>query len=372
MATIAYVDGTLQTGNNNGTSWANAYRGCAGLQTALDNVINGSDTIIYIRNTFSVGTYGNTIDIDTAGGDYTSNKWLKIIGCDSTTGNPLPQGQYVTLDGENILASHIVNINNVNMVHIENIHFTRVSAVGKAGYYLTASAGKYGFNFINCKFTYSNYGIYASSYNLRNLYIGKCVFLNNISYDVLSYAASTIVISNFFNSSCQAISAVYGAIINGCMLKCTQSSGAVITVNCGAVQRGEAVITNCIFYCTGVGEITAISCNNFVGPVITNNIIYLAQPSSDYPISAARISYEDYNCTNATVHTLTGSHSLNGTDPQFADAANGNFRPRNPLVLRGGMPDITDNPTQIGAIQSKYQFISKARAVNLGRLAIIR
>ncbi|MGB8226609.1 MAG: hypothetical protein WCE45_07090, partial [Sedimentisphaerales bacterium] len=133
MATIVYVDGTLQTGNNNGTSWENAYRGCAGLQIALDNVVNGSDTIIYIRNTFSIGTYGNTIDIDTAGGDYTNNKWLKIIGCDSTAGNPLPQGQYVMLDGENLLAGHIINISNIHMVHIENIHFTRVSVSGKAG-----------------------------------------------------------------------------------------------------------------------------------------------------------------------------------------------------------------------------------------------
>jgi hypothetical protein len=113
MVTIIYADGTLATGNNNGTSWANAYRGCSGLQAALDSVVNGSNTIIYIRNTFSVGTYGSTIDIDTAGGDYMNNSWLKIIGCDSITGNPLPQGQYVILDGENILNNHILNISNV-------------------------------------------------------------------------------------------------------------------------------------------------------------------------------------------------------------------------------------------------------------------
>lgn len=372
MATIIYADGTLQTGNNNGTNWANAYRGCSGLQTALDNVVNGSDTIIYIRNTFSIGTYGNTIYIDTAGGDYTGNKWLKIIGCDSITGNPLPQGQYVTLDGENILASHIVSINNVNMVHMENIHFTRVSAVGKAGYYLTASGGKYGFNFINCKFSQCNYGLYCGTVNIRNLFIDKCVFISNAAYDLYSYATASIIVGSRFKSSCPAIIAACGGIIQGCIFEYIQSSGTAITVNGNATQRGEAVITNCTFYCTGTGGITAINCNNLVGPVISNNIIYLAQPASDIPVSAARINYEDYNCTNATVHTLTGPHSLNGTDPQFADAANGNFRPRNPLVLRGGMPDTTGNPTQIGAIQSKYRFVSKARAVNLGRGSIFK
>jgi hypothetical protein len=63
---------------------------------------------------------------------------------------------------------------------------------------------------------------------------------------------------------------------------------------------------------------------------------------------------------------------LNASDAQFSDATNGDFRPRNPLVLRGGMPDFAGNPGQIGAVQGKYQFISKAKGTNFGRLAIIR
>lgn len=372
MATIVYVDGTLTTGGNNGTSWADAYRECGGLQTALDNVVNGSDTIIYIRNTFSVGTYGSTIDIDTAGGDYTNNNWLKIIGCDSITGNPLPQGQYATLDGENLLANHIVNISGVNMVHIENVHFTRVSTSGKAGCYMTSSSSKWGFNFINCEFSSCNYGLYSGSGNNRNLFIKKCVFLSNTAYDLSSMASASIVIGSRFKSACPALFITYGGIIQGCIFEYTQNGGTAVTVNGHAIGRGEAVITNCTFYCTGTGGVTAISCNNLAGPVIINNIIYFAQPASDIPVSAARISHEDYNCTNATVNLLTGGHSLNATDPQFVDAVNGNFRPRNPLVLRGGMWDIAGNPTQIGTIQSKYQFISKAKTANLGRLAIIR
>jgi hypothetical protein len=372
MATITYVDGTLTTGNNDGTNWANAYRGCAGLRTALDNVVNGSDTIIYIRNTFSVGTYGSTIDIDTIGGDYTNNHWLKIIGCDSVAGNPLSQGQYVTLDGENLLANHIVNISSVNMVHIENVHFTRVSTSGKAGCYMTTTPLKYGFNFINCKFSFCNYGLYSASGSSRNLLVKKCVFLSNIAYDMYSSASASIIIGSRFKSACPPLYLNCGGNIQQCIFEYTQNSGTAVTVNGHSTGKGEAIITSCTFYCTGTDGITAINCNNLVGPVITNNIIYLAQPASDYPILAVRISYEDYNCTNATVHTLTGSHSLNGADPQFIDAANGNFRPLNSLVLRGGVLDIAGNPTQIGAIQSKYQFISKARTAGFGRLAIIR
>lgn len=373
MATTVYVDAALQTGNNDGTSWEDAYRGCAGLQTALDNVVNGSDTIIYIRNAFSVGTYGSTMDIDTAGGDYTNNNWLRIVGCDDTTGFPLLAGQYVTLDGENLLSGDLVNVSSRNMIWFENIHFTRASASNKAGCYLTATAARYGYNFINCKFSYCYYGLNLSSLYNRNVSIINSLFVNNSIVDLTSFANQPIVMGCFFNSSANSILAITGATIRDCIFQSALNSGSVVAVNGTGVLRGEAVVTNCTFYCTGTGGITAISFgNNYVGPIITNNIICLAQPASDIPVSAARVSYEDYNSTNASVNLLTGEHSLNATDPQFADAASGDFRPRNPLVLRGGMPDIAGNPTQIGAIQGKYQFISKTKTANLGRLAIIR
>ncbi len=59
-------------------------------------------------------------------------------------------------------------------------------------------------------------------------------------------------------------------------------------------------------------------------------------------------------------------------DPEFADAANGDFRPRNPAVLRGGKPDISSNPTQMGAVLQKYQFGDRERVANMARLRIIR
>jgi hypothetical protein len=259
------------------------------------------------------------------------------------------------------------------MVHLENIHFTRVSASGKAGCYLSSSPpSQYGFNFVNCKFSYCDYGFYSASGNTRNLFLNKCVFLNNAAYDFYSWACSSIIIDSSFKSACQAVFMVCGGMLQGCIFESSRNSGIVISINGHGNFKGEAIISNCVFYCTGTGGITAIKCNTLVGPVITNNIIYFARPETDIPVSSPRISYEDYNCTNAAVNVLTGVHSLNGTEPQFVDAPGGNFRPRNPLVLRGGRPDLAGNPGQIGAVEGKYQFISKARVFNPGRLAIIR
>jgi hypothetical protein len=83
----------------------------------------------------------------------------------------------------------------------------------------------------------------------------------------------------------------------------------------------------------------------------------------------------DYNCLHGWGTNYdgcsAGPNDIN-VDPQFVDAGNGDFRPRNPAVLRGGKPDIADNPTQMGVVQQKYQFAERAKTTNRARLQIIR
>lgn len=59
-------------------------------------------------------------------------------------------------------------------------------------------------------------------------------------------------------------------------------------------------------------------------------------------------------------------------DPQFVDAAGGDFTPRNPNVLRGGKSDINGNLMPMGAIFAPQHFSQGSRAFNPGRLSIIR
>ncbi len=101
----------------------------------------------------------------------------------------------------------------------------------------------------------------------------------------------------------------------------------------------------------------------------------------------ASVLYNDYDCyidtngniladpvetgyTNGTPPAL-GVHSLE-VDPQFVDAAGGDFRPCNTQVLRGGMPILAGDSVHIGAITRGGQLAIRGRMTNLGRFGIIR
>jgi len=75
MATY-YADGTLATGNNDGSSWDDAWQGAAGLQQLCDTLQAGD--VGYIRNTFTLTA---PIDIDQHSGSDGSP--IRVIGCNA-------------------------------------------------------------------------------------------------------------------------------------------------------------------------------------------------------------------------------------------------------------------------------------------------
>ena len=89
-----------------------------------------------------------------------------------------------------------------------------------------------------------------------------------------------------------------------------------------------------------------------------------------YSIGNGALTNQVYNAKAGEYYDLPGV--VIEQDPQFREAPNGDFRPRNPNVLRGGKRDIADNATQMGAVLQKYQFARRAKAANLGRLQIVR
>ena len=151
---------------------------------------------------------------------------------------------------------------------------------------------------------------------------------------------------------------------------------------------------------TGNGSVyvknnTAYNCDNAIFvhnanalAIVRNNILAPNQSGRAIKINTdGGTVRNDYNCiwgadgnqlatpfesakSGGTVPVL-GDHSIE-VDPDFVDAANGDFRPRNRSVLRGGEPDTVGDPIQMGVILQKYQFAQRGRLVNFGRLGIIR
>jgi hypothetical protein len=166
-------------------------------------------------------------------------------------------------------------------------------------------------------------------------------------------------------------------LVEGCVLRKTGNYiGGVYTDNWDTFL----VIHNCVFYNID----SCIKMNDPESRLVQYNNIFILHTAATGKIIerlSGAIKYSDYSCAWAIDGAPAASDRWGGSgkpqhvmeeNPQFVDATNGNFRPRNPNVLRGGKPDIADNVTEMGAVLQKYQFARRARAANLGRLQIIR
>ena len=354
------------------------------LQHASDNTDANSTTPhgVYILTnkdeTFSAA--GDQIDIDTGGGDIAANTFKRIIGIDGD-GAELAVGSYVTIDG-NGQSCHCIYVDAI--VNVEFRHIYAKDANSSATYYGFRYSGDaattyYGHILRDCKSTGCKCGI-GTSYRLHNLFVEGGYYESSVSY-----AINTASIMQLFNVVCKCVnystmyvwSAAFRA--DGCVF-CSGPTSAGILIG-GASE--SITIVNCIFYDVAKG--IEINCSGYdrSGLVEFNNICVLHAKATSKFINRilGSIAYSDYSCLWASDGAPSASGRWGGSgkpehaieeDPDFIDAANGNFRPRNPNVLRGGKPDIADNATEMGAVLQKYQFARRAKAANFGRLQIVR
>ncbi len=378
MATIVYVDGTLQTGNNDGTSWPNAYRGCAGLQTAFNNVVDGADTIIYARHTFDVNAYGLPFNI-TKAGSLTNNTWLQIIGCDDS-GVPYQRWtDYVHLLATN-LEYYIFQIYDpsVRNVIIKNFRFHSLQGC------ISMTSNLSNIICDNCILdvvgvTEETFAVLLGSacYGIR---IICCSGTGHGGLILLDSSGEFSVIDSYFRSTYSG----GGYVVLGVEVDINLINSILVSDYGGIKIDGTArtLILNNLFY--GQNNNGTCLSSSDAQVVVLNNMFY-SVASGYVPISRLGGSfYEDFNFTNKA-SGLSGPNSKHNINPLFVDAGNYDFRlqPASPLLncgLRTPFGDPGSPPfdlkkfgySSIAAWQQKQGFISKARIANLGRLSIFR
>ncbi|MBU1259994.1 MAG: hypothetical protein KKE31_01490 [Planctomycetes bacterium] len=372
-----FVSSAGPKGIGDGSSEQNAWS----LQQALNSATAGD--YVWIKND---GTYAGTFTVNCSG-SYTANTHIFLIGyndinnCDLVNHisdmdygqpfwggplNPDAENCWVNIDGEGA-AGNVVYQNAKHNVHWRNVHFHNSNKQAYNCAYKVSNSQNV--SFTKCKFTdgYINLWMdnsstsclveycYFSDYVVSNLDIGGGSYLNIFSHCVFNGGRAKI----YRSVGCNSI------FIGG--------SYAV-----GAYYYQNVVFNNTMYnqssYCLAYGH------NSYPGGLIEYNNIFIPAAKdipAIYKNGYGSLAYSGFGCAycvndgSVLDNPYSGENGLN-VNPQFANAAGNDFRPTNPAVLRGGRPDFAGNPSQIGAILQKYQFIKRWQAANPGRLSIFK
>lgn len=399
---VAFAD-IDATGDNTDTT-INVGGALDTLQNASDNPSTDAAAVplppppaVYANRTIYTNLNENlaaAIDIDMGGGSITNNTKKKIVGFNTVPGDMDKGGSYyqgpldayingvdtskcITCDAQDN-AIDVFAVNCQDNVEFRNIRFYNTDGLsGNNG--VEFSTSPVGIKFVNCKFADVWRGIngVAEAVAVHDCYGHSTVAQNFIDLQAGSVGFTAIgCVSNAAGSHVRLYSG--GTVIGNVFIDAFQG---IIMIG-GLLVACFNTFYNQTLQCIRVNGTTSV--------LIEYNNIFMPAAVDDYAVyiddDKGTILYSDYSwafCSagNFTVDpwyddtndkSFMGPNSTKDIDPQLVDAANGDLRPLNPAVLRGGRPDIAGNPGQIGAVTQKYQFAQRARQVNQGRLAIIR
>ncbi len=360
------------------------------LALAIDETSAGSHSVtIYTNLNETVGS-GITL---TSGGSQPGNTFKRIIGYNTIPGDmsrgeayyespleilqngSIDSSKCVTFDG-NGGTFDILTISGYSDNYIfENLHLTGLTSTGRGIAFSNVSDSVV---FRNCRF--------SDMYQVVNSEADHLMFQDCYSHDDMANHSYVLHGLNNLLSGCVAnlpAGAVLTNIVSvpAAVIGCITVGGmyAVRPVSAGAA----ALVIGNTFYNTAEYGIVADTADSVVA---FNNIFCLAPGAIGIYCRNGPIVYNDHNCfieSDGTPLTATGTEYSGGeapvmgphsvqVDPDFVDAANGDFRVRNPAVLRGGRPGPDGRAAVIGAIGQEYQFAERARVMNAGRAGIIR
>lgn len=371
---------------------------------ALDTLQNALDKGSTIAANYNRTIYTNlsenltaAIDVDASGGSIAKNTKKKIVGFNTTPGdmdkgssyyqgpldayiNGIDTSKCVTYDAQGN-AIDVFAIDGRDNIEFRNIYFYNTDGLsGNNG--VGFSNTPIGTKFVNCKFAALYRGVDDTA---EVVLLQDCYSHSDIAHYFANLKGNGhTVIDCIINIGAGAAGIRIwniGALIIGNMFIGGEEGIRLIT-------EGGAVVCHNTFYnqtlwCIRLGSLT-------IATLIEYNNIFMPAAVDDYAVyivdSQGTVLYSNYSWAYCAAGNFTvdpwyddtndksfmGPNSTKDTDPQLVDAVNGDLRPLNPDVLRGGRPDIAGNPGQIGMVIQKYQFAQQARQVNRGRLAIIR
>ncbi len=353
-AAVRYVDGGLTTGANNGTSWANAYQGAAGVATAMTASVSGDQVwvkagsykpTLTTTRTFThtmksgVGVYGgfNGTETTLAQRDFTANVTTltgDLAGNDNGTVGMMADNAYHVVVGSSVLNTAILDgfrivggyangatasnydkgggiiILSSGNPTVRNCKFigNRCTFGGGAGYIYQAQA-----TFTNCEFTDNVGGSYGGAFdtNATTVTWTGCTFTNNQASRagaIESYGGSQTKITNCVFRLNKATSANSGGAV------WAGTSSTVTVRNSTFVQNSTTATTGGGFYNTS-GTSTIANCifwGNFgSGGSTANNQVTAAGGTNT-------VTY----CVVQNGLTGTGNTSV---DPLFVNQATGDL-----------------------------------------------
>ncbi|MBU3729095.1 MAG: DUF5123 domain-containing protein [Phycisphaerales bacterium] len=352
-AAIRHVDGTLTTGAGNGTSWADAYRGPTALTAAISASVSGDEiwvkagtyrpsdtgsrTASFVMRT-GVGIYGGFAGTETQRDqrNIAANETIlsgDLLGNDTTSTTTFSDNSYHVVLGSSVASSAVldgftVRAGNANLASSNNdkgggilvltsgqptvrhcrFVANRCTFGGGAGYIFGA-----GGTFVRCEFIDNVGGSYGGAFDCNNTTVTweSCLFRNNAASRagaIESFGSSQSRITNCIFVANRATGSNGGAAVwigsssAVTMRNCTLYANVATSLAGGIINTsGSSTVANCIFWAnTGPGGTTAAN-------QVTNS-----------------------GGTTTVSHSIvqggfTGTGNVNA-DPQFVDAAAGDFR----------------------------------------------
>lgn len=402
-AAVRYVNASLTSGLNNGTSWADAYQGSTAVVTALNASMSGDQ--IWVRaGTYKptttttrtiwhtmksgVGVYGGF-----AGGETLLTDRNPLVNITTLTGdlagNDTPgsatymgENSYHVVQGSSVLNTAILDgfrivggyangatasnydkgggilITTSGNPTIRNCKFigNRCTFGGGAGYIYQAQAA-----FTDCEFIDNVGGSYGGAFDTNSTTVSweRCIFTNNQAARagaIESYGSSQTKITNCIFRLNKATSTNSGGALwvgttSAVTVRCCTFVGNTTTATTGAGfynTSGSSTLANCIFWGnTGSGGATAN--NQVTAAGGTNTVSYsLVQGGA------------------------TGTGNLSA-DPQFVNSAGGNLQLQitSPAIDAGSVTMIPTGVTLDFAILARRSDVASVVDTGVGPAPVV-